>query len=140
MCLFQLFFQLLRLPGEQANISCCSVRIALRSLGYGHIVPLQKETRSVPPPAACLLAGDTHRKNTHGSWIWAGRGAPGAGEAQPWVVRCSHQSPAALCSPGAGQESEMSCSITCCAVPATPAWLQAENPTTTQTSPVQGLF
>lgn len=38
-CLFQLFCQLLRLPGEQANTSCWSARIALRSLGSGPIVP-----------------------------------------------------------------------------------------------------
>lgn len=118
MCLFQLFFQLLRLPGEQANTSCCSVKIALRSLGYGHSGPSQKETRSVPPPAACLLAGDTHRQNIHGSWIWAGRGAPGPGRHSPGWWRYSHQSPVGLCSPGAAQRSEISCSIT---YPHTPA-------------------
>lgn len=61
-CFFQLLFQLLKLPVEQANTSCCSIRISctqeFRLRTHYAFTTINQQASLLP--AGWLLVGDTH--------------------------------------------------------------------------------
>lgn len=99
MCLFQLLFQLLRLPGEQASTSCCCQDV-LHSEVWVMDTSWTVFLLQLP---VCFL--EISHGNIHGSWIWAGRGAPGRPSPGWW--RCSHPSQSQLVSALEGQDKAL---------------------------------